>query len=185
MAIKRIHRILGASLSLAIPVLYMVGAHINFEKTPRAKLRMILKHVGFWTGLAGTILVSHRFGFRAKTPMGALPIFAAAGALPILGYEVMRRFVNIYFPKPPKPSPTQELLQSLLAAQEKSAMMSPPAQTVSSLPAVVAPSAQTPAYPTYAYPQSSAYGSYYSYPSASAYNPYASSYASLWRGYSG
>lgn len=75
MGLKRMHRIIGTGLSVAIPVLYMVSAHIRWMPDPNAKKRMALKHAGFWGGLAATIFTTHRFGFRAKSLGKAAAIF--------------------------------------------------------------------------------------------------------------
>ncbi len=104
MGLTRTHRILGTLLSAGLPVAYMVGLHLTWTKDRNSRMRMAFKHLGFWGGMAGTLYIAHRYGFRAKTLPKAFGIWLGASVLPVLGYEVMRRIAARCFPKSSRPS---------------------------------------------------------------------------------
>lgn len=99
--LPRYLKVLGGKISVGIPILYMIATHISWEGDRNGKLRMALKHAGFWGGLWLTVAAFHNFAFPKKTFKQALPIFLSVSVFPIAGYEVMRRVAARVFPKGP------------------------------------------------------------------------------------
>ncbi len=87
--------------SMALPVLVMIGLHMKWQDTFNGKMRMLLKHIGFWSGFAINGVLVHRVGFRTKPFSKALPIFLGGATLPIIGYMASQPIARRFFPKTP------------------------------------------------------------------------------------
>ncbi len=178
MAIKYSQRLLGNILSVVIPVGYMIATHLSWEGDRNGKLRMAIKHLGFWGGMAGTIFCSHRYGFRAKSMAKALPIFIGSGTFPILGYEVFRRIAAKAFPHQTTSAPIA--IPEIQLPQQRSYQPKTFTEPTLESPRKTAP-LSNPVYPPPIVPIYPYYASYYSAsPSLNPYTAYASWERSLY-----
>lgn len=154
MAMKLPRSFLCAQLtSAAIPILVMVGMHLTWKDNLNARLRMGLKHVGFWTGMAGLLYTGHRIArkFLKTQPGKAWGLFLGTSLLPLAGYFMARALGHKLFPK----SPAEKASESQAQSPEGQA---PPFQTLPNPQAMSFPPTFQPPVDTYR-PQTTA--SYY------------------------
>lgn len=168
----RSQRIMGQLLGVAIPIGAMVGLHVQWMQDRNAKLRMLAKHIGFWGGMAATLYVGHRYGFRAKGFSKALAIFVGSSPFPIIGYYGMKQVAARLFPKKKPELPMLPPIEQLISNPEKPSFnqsvlkpSKPPTKPVANWTYIQQPpagySAYTPAYSGatygYGYPYTMAY----------------------------
>src|SRR5262249_37186181 len=97
----------GAIAALGMPVAYIVKKHVDWEKTPDGKKRMLIHHLTFWSAAASALLLMHRTlrKFRRKPFLSfKLPRLAIAGLLLPMGFEGGERLARFLAPKKPLPS---------------------------------------------------------------------------------
>ena len=135
---------LGMMASIAIPIGYMISQHITWMGERNQKIRMGLKHAGFWGGLVGTVVMGHKTAFpllRSGNNIAGLSVLALGAVLPIVGYEASRRIAKWAFPSPQteeetglahKPIPADLISNQLGNVSEISGIL-PPAKQVSPL----------------------------------------------------
>lgn len=131
---------LGMMASIAIPIGYMISQHITWMGERNQKIRMGVKHAGFWGGLVGTIVMGHKTAFpllRSGNNIAGLSVLALGAVLPIVGYEASRRIAKWAFPSPPtqeetglapKPIPADLISNQLGNINEISGILPSPKQ---------------------------------------------------------
>ena len=129
---------LGMMASIGIPIAYMISQHISWMGERNEKIRMGLKHAGFWGGLVGTIVMGHKTAFpllRGGNNIAGLSVLALGAVLPIIGYEAARRIAKWAFPSPkgevetglaPNPIPADVISNQLGNVTETSGIMPRP-----------------------------------------------------------
>jgi hypothetical protein len=166
MPLKRAIKIRAGILSIAAPIVYMVISHIVWEKNRNAKLRMALKHGGFWAGMAGTVYMVHRYAFRAKNPAKAIALFAVAPIFPVIGYEVMKRIGRKLFPKQisvETKTKSSQILDLPVKIEPKQITIPEKVNSPTPISQYLVTYAQQPASYTYGTPYSYYYPSYYNH----------------------
>lgn len=97
-------RLAGGLLAVSFPVGWMISQHINWMQTKEQKIKMAMKHSGFWGGMVASLLTVHHLGFWAPRGRVLQPLlaFIAAGSYPVLGYLGMVSLSRKLYPNPHK-----------------------------------------------------------------------------------
>ncbi len=128
-------RVIGGILTMGLPVAFMEFEHIKWEPTVPEKIRIAMKHTGFWggLGLAFYIMHSHQFISRFIATQSAwwkpMPVYIGLASLPILGYLGMTQ-LGKWLLKSPQASliPSESIASKSLEAINRSPMTTQPGQ---------------------------------------------------------
>jgi hypothetical protein len=97
-------RTIIAASAMALPVAYIVKKHVEWEKSPNAKRRMLIHQLTFWSSVVIALRLLHRTfrHYRERSPLlKAGRLFLASGML-IAGFEGGERLARYLVPKRPK-----------------------------------------------------------------------------------
>lgn len=102
MGMGRTGLIIGGIAAAALPVGYITYKHVQWEKHPQGKKRMLTRQLSFWAMMALGVLVVHNT-FRAQMKAWKKAVnFLAAGTLMASAFELSGQIGRAIFPYSPE-----------------------------------------------------------------------------------
>lgn len=96
--------LLSGIACVSVPVGYLVKKHVDWERSPQSKKRMLVHQGTFWGTMTLALVMMHK-AFRRTTPLiEKLALYISASVLPILGFEWGGHLGRTLYPYQPKPS---------------------------------------------------------------------------------
>ena len=104
----------GALMGVSLPVAYLIKKHVDWEKSPESKQRMLIHQATFWSTVVIAVKLIHDtfWKYRQAAPWLKMTRLIGAGLLPVLGFEGGMLAARKLLPKKPPvrpafPSPMQ------------------------------------------------------------------------------